>query len=299
MNEQNTNPNFLDIPANLCDPEFAKIHIIPIPYDLTSTYRKGSDKGPAAIIQASAYVEWYDIETNIEVHKHGIHTQQSLECSNMSPIDLATHVRSRVSEVLNAGKLPVVLGGEHSVSIGAFEAAAEFSSQLTILQIDAHGDTRESYQGSTHNHACVMARAKELASITQVGIRALDSEELGVMDLDRVFFGHQIEKHVHQRDDSWMDDVVNQLNPQVYLTIDLDAFDPSIIPSTGTPEPGGMDWRTMNELIRRVARSREIIGFDIVELCPNPNHHASDFIAAKLVLRVLAEIFSSRSIAES
>ncbi|MDF1809771.1 MAG: agmatinase [Phycisphaerales bacterium] len=299
MNEQNPTPNFLDIPDNLCDPEFAQIHIIPVPFDLTSTYRKGSDKGPDAIIHASAQLEWHDIATNSEVHRFGIHTQNPIDCNNVSPEALSEQVQSRVRDVLEAGKIPVLLGGEHSVSIGAFEAAAEYSSQLTILQLDAHGDTRDSYQGSTHNHACVMARARELAPITQVGIRAIDAEELVYMDQDRVFFGHEIETHVFNRDDSWMDRVVDQLNPQVYLTIDLDAFDPSIIPSTGTPEPGGMDWRTMNELIRRVARSREIIGFDIVELCPNPNHHASDFIAAKLVLRVLAEIFSSRRIAES
>lgn len=282
--------NFLDIPDVYTDSNNAAVHVIPVPYDKTSTYRKGADRGPEAIINASAQVEWFDIQTNSEPHLRGIHTQSPVECSDPDPKQLAPLVRDRVAMVLAQGKLPVVLGGEHSVSIGAFQAASERFKDLTIVQIDAHSDTRESYQGSTHNHACVMARARELAPIVQIGIRSIDKSERDALDPGRTFFAHAI---LDAPDDSWMDRVTALLTDHVYLTIDLDGFDPSILPSTGTPEPGGLDWRMVNTLINRIANRSRIIGFDVVELCPNPEHHASDFIAAKLVLRTIAECQSS------
>jgi N1-aminopropylagmatine ureohydrolase len=288
-------PGFLDIPNELSEASTAKVHIIPIPYDQTSTYRKGADLGPQAILEASTHIEWYDIETESEPHCYGIHTQDPVECLDPDPINLAPLVRSRVTAALKTGKLPVILGGEHSVSIGAIEAAANLTNQLSILQIDAHGDTRESYMGSTNNHACVMARARELGSVVQIGIRSIDKSELAGMDLERVYFAHQINEATRLNDHTWMDRVVAQLDEKVYLTIDLDGFDPSLIPSTGTPEPGGLDWSTVNKLISLVAKRKTIIGFDVVELCPNESHHASDFIAAKLVFRVIAEILSAQS----
>jgi agmatinase len=286
-------PGFLDIPEEFTRSD-ALVQIIPVPYDATSTYRKGADQGPQAMIGASSQIEWYDIETDAEYLEQGIHTQEPVLCDAHDPINLAPLVRERVSAALEAQQIPVVLGGEHSVSIGAIEAVAEIGKAFSVLQIDAHGDTRDSYHGSTHNHACVMARAREHASIVQVGIRAIDAEELEGMDRDRVYFGHQVDLWTRTHDLSWMDRVIEQLEDTVYLTIDLDAFDPSILPSTGTPEPGGMDWFTINELVRRVAKARTIVAFDVVELCPNPNHHASDFIAAKLVYRVMSEILSQR-----
>ncbi|MGJ8635396.1 MAG: agmatinase [Phycisphaerales bacterium] len=282
--------NFLDIPDQYSDPEHAAVHVIPVPYDLTSTYKKGADRGPAAIIEASSQVEWFDIQTRSEPHLRGIHTQDPVVCDDPDPIHLAPLVKERVGDVLDQQKLPVVLGGEHSVSIGAIEAAAERFGSLTILQIDAHGDTRETYMGSTHNHACVMARARDLAPIVQVGIRAIDRCEMDAMDPQRTFFAHDI---ISSTDDSWMDRVADLLTDHVYLTIDLDGFDPSIIPSTGTPEPGGLDWRMVDTLIQKVTKKSHIVGFDVVELCPNPKHHASDFIAAKLVLRMIAECQAS------
>jgi len=278
--------NFLDIPPELTDPDCAAVHIIPVPYDKTSTYRKGADRGPQAIIDASAQVEWFDIQTNTEPHLQGIHTQRPIICNEEDPVHLAPLVQDRVQRVLRANKLPVVLGGEHSVSIGAIQAACEHFENITILQIDAHADTRETYCGSTHNHACVMARARERGPIVQVGIRAIDQSESTAMDPARTFFAHNI---LDAPNNQWMDSVIDLLAGHVYLTIDLDAFDPSIIPATGTPEPGGLDWQTVNTLIHRVAQVRTIVGFDVVELCPHEAHHASDFIGAKLVLRTIAE----------
>lgn len=282
---------FLDPPAEFTRAESSAIRIIPVPYDGTSTYRKGADRGPAALLEASAQVETFDIETQTEVHRHGIHTEKPVFCQT-TPEDLAPMVRARVSEALRAGRFPVVLGGEHSVTIGAVEAVAAHAGSFSVLQIDAHGDTRESYHGSTHNHACVMARAREHATIAQVGIRAVDKSEWDTMDRSRVVWGHEISRAT---DDSWMDRVLAILEEKVYITVDLDAFDPAILPATGTPEPDGMSWRAVNDLTRRVCRERTVVGFDVVELCPHEAHHASDFMAAKLVHRMLSEVFSARA----
>lgn len=284
---------FLDPPEQYTDAGKSTIRIIPVPYDGTSTYRKGADRGPDALLEASGQVETFDIETQTEVHLHGVHTEAPVVCDT-TPEDLAPMVRARVAEALKSGRFPVVLGGEHSVTIGAVEAVAAHAGRhkFTVLQIDAHGDTRESYHDSTHNHACVMARAREHASICQVGIRAIDRSEWDTMDRDRVVWGWEISKAT---DDSWMDRVMSMLDDTVYITVDLDAFDPAILPATGTPEPDGMSWRQVNDLVRRVCREKTVIGFDVVELCPHEAHHGSDFFAAKLVHRMLSEVFAARA----
>jgi agmatinase len=282
-------PPFLGEDGVTIDPATAAAAIIPVPYDLTSTWRKGADRGPMALLDASGTIELYDIETASEPWKRGIVTLPPI-LHDGGPEELAELVRAAAAEVLARGAVPVVLGGEHSVTIGAVEAVADAFPGVGVLQIDAHGDTRESYEGSTHNHACVMARARERCPIVQVGIRAVDASELPDLDPARVFWAHEI---AASRGCDWMDEVVDLLPAHVYLTIDLDAFDPSLIPATGTPEPGGLGWYEVNELVRRVARERQIVGFDVVELLPLPGEHASDFIAAKLVHRVLAEVFAA------
>jgi agmatinase len=235
-------------------------------------------------------VELYDIETASEPWKRGIVTLPPI-LHDGGPEELAGLVREASGAVLERGAIPVLIGGEHSVTIGAIEAAAEAFPGVGVLQIDAHGDTRESYEGSTHNHACVMARARERCPIVQVGIRAVDASEVPVLDPARVFWAHEI---ASRRGSEWMDEVVDLLPEHVYLTIDLDAFDPSLLPATGTPEPGGLGWYDVTGLVRRVARSRRIVAFDVVELLPLPGQHASEFVAAKLVHRVLAEVFARR-----
>lgn len=264
--------------------------IVPVPYDGTSTWHKGADEGPGALLEASEAVELYDIETAREPWRDGIRTLAALEIPP-DPEAMSSVVRDTVATILEGGELPVVLGGEHSVTIGAVEAAADRFDDLTVLQIDAHADTREEYEGSSHNHACVMARARERCTIVQVGIRAVDADEMPGLDADRVFWAHDI---VRAADDSWMDEVVQLLTGHVYVTIDLDAFDPSLIPATGTPEPGGLEWYPVNRLLRRVARASRVVGFDVVELLPAEGHHASAFAAAKLVYRFLAEIGAAR-----
>ena len=282
-------PPFLGEEGVPADPASAAAAIIPVPYDLTSTWRKGADRGPSALLDASGTIELYDIQTASEPWKRGIITLPPI-LHDGGPEELAERVRAAAGEMLARGAVPVVLGGEHSVTIGAVDAAADAFPGVGVLQIDAHGDTRESYEGSTHNHACVMARARERCPIVQVGIRAVDASEMPGLDSDRVFWAHEI---AGRGDSGWMDRVVELLPETVYLTIDLDAFDPSLLPATGTPEPGGLGWYEVNELVRRVARERRIVGFDVVELLPLPGEHASDFIAAKLVHRVLAEVFAA------
>jgi len=284
-------PGFGGLPAEYRDAATAQISVIPVPYDLTSTWMKGADKGPAAIIDASANMELFDIATRTEVCQRGIVTTEPVLCSG-PPDELAGLVEKAVTAEFSRGRFPVVLGGEHSVSIGAFRAAAaKYGESLSILQVDAHGDTRESYHGSPCNHACVMARARELCPITQVGIRAIDAEEVAGMDEDRVFWAHEI---TGRNERYWIDRAVEQQNENVYVTIDLDAFDPAFVPATGTPEPGGLSWHDAMALIEELCTKRNVVGFDVVELLPHDAHWGSAFFAAKLVYRFLSVAFAQR-----
>ncbi len=288
MSHQQRDPVFLDLPPEDCDPDRAAVAILPVPYDQTSSWQKGADRGPRAIIEASAHVELLDLQTRSDASRHGIATLPPL-CFTGPPTELAEHVDQRVTKIFEREQLPVVLGGEHSVTIGAVQAAVRRFPGLSVLQIDAHADTRESYLGSTHNHACVMARVREWCPIVQVGIRSLDFPELERLDEGRVFFAHEIARDTAG---SWMDRAVDLLSEMVYVTIDVDGFDPAVIPATGTPEPGGLGWYQVTDLLDHLARRRTVVGFDVVELLPFPGAHASAFTAAKLIYRFLAMILA-------
>ncbi len=279
--------NFGDLPLEYSTLNTAKVVIIPVPYDQTSTWIKGADKGPAAIIQASANMELYDIETDSEVYKIGIYTDKAVE-QNSSPENMAEAVQEKVHQYIRKGKFAVVIGGEHSVSIGSIKAHVEnnVNGDISILQFDAHSDLRDEYHGSKYNHACVMARARELAPIFQVGIRSMDASEKQVMDRKNVFFAQDICQRKN-----WVKKVVSRLSKKVYITIDLDVFDPAIMPSTGTPEPGGLSWYDCLALLKAVADKKNIVGFDVVELCPNITNKAPDFLAAKLIYKLLSYKF--------
>jgi agmatinase len=275
---------FFDLPQEAANPEDAAVLILPVPYDATASWLKGCAGAPTAILDASQHVELWDIETASEPWRSGIAALEPVDFDG-PPEDLASEVGYRVREILSNGRLPIILGGEHSVTIGAVRAAAAAFPRLSVLQIDAHADTRESYQGSTHNHACVMARVRELCSVVQVGIRSVGAEEVSGLELGRVFWAHEI---VRDAEDSWTEEAVELLTHEVYVTIDVDAFDPSVVPATGTPEPGGLDWYHVADLLAAVARERRVVGFDLVELLPG--HPPSAFLAAKLIYRFLAEI---------
>ena len=269
------------------DYEKAKYVIIPVPYDGTSTWIKGADKGPEAIIEASGTLEMYDIPTGLDVSRQGIFTGEAVQ-ENTSPEAMVKAVQKRISHSLADGKFPVLLGGEHSVSVGAFQAFAKRYQQLSIVQFDAHADLRQSYEGSRYNHACVMSRAKEVAPIVQIGIRSACQEDMDEMNKSAVFFRNDIRNQV-----SWHSQVVNQLKENVYITIDLDVFDPSIMPSTGTPEPDGMFFNEVMEGLKAICESKNVVGFDVVELCPDKDHKAPDYLAAKLIYHLLSMIEKS------
>lgn len=265
----------------------SKIVILPVPFDKTTTWLKGSDNGPRAIIEASRNMELYDIPTNSEVYKKGIFTDKAIKARN--PRAMVNKVYARTKKFLQDKKFVVTLGGEHSVSVGATKAYAEKFSNLSILHLDAHSDRRDSYEGSIYSHASAMARAQEMVkNIISVGVRSMDSSELKNIQKDKIFFAEDI---AGKKD--WVGKAINKLTENVYITIDLDVFDPGIMPSTGTPEPGGLSWHQVVELLAAVAKNKDIVGFDVVELCPSSNK-APDFLAAKLIYRLLSYIFARK-----
>jgi agmatinase len=276
---------FCGLPGNDSDYARASIVILPVPFDKTSTWLKGADKGPQTIIEASQYLEFYDIETDSEVFKKGIFTAKAIRAATSAAMIKKTD--SAVSGYLRDNKFVVVLGGEHSVSIGAIKSYAGHYENLSILHLDAHADSRDTYEGSRYNHACVIARAREYTkNIVSVGIRSMDASERPNVDSKRMFFARSIHDS-----EKWIDNAVSLLTDTVYITIDLDVFDPSIMPSTGTPEPGGLGWYQVLKLLRAVANSKRIVGFDVVELCPSDNK-APDFLAAKLIYTLLSYIYA-------
>jgi len=282
--------NFGALPEEYSNLKDSSIVIIPVPYDRTSTWLKGADKGPQAIIQASANLELYDIETDSQVYKQGIFTDKAIK-QRASPESMIEAIREKVANYIKEGKFAVIIGGEHSVSIGSTKACVENNRDVTVLQLDAHCDLRDEYNGSRYNHACVMARAMELAPIVQVGIRSMDFSEKQFIKRSNVFFAKDI---YNNRD--WIGKVVAGLSDEVYITIDLDVFDPSLMPSTGTPEPGGLLWYDVLALLKAVCSKKNVVGFDVVELCPNDNNKAPDFLAAKLIYKLLSYKFGRTNV---
>ena len=257
--------------------------VVPVPFDKTSTWVKGADKGPTSLIEASQNMELYDIETDTEVCRKGIFTDRPIVKS--APEAMVEAVKQTTLKHLSKGKAVIILGGEHSVTTGAVYAYKEKYPKLNVLQIDAHTDLRERYEGSRFNHACVMARVKDICPIVQVGIRSVSSEENHSIDRSRCFLAEDI-----QKDPAWMGKALAKLESPVYITIDLDGFDPSLLPSTGTPEPGGLKWYETLEFLKNVIKKKKVVGFDVVELCPNPSDKSSDFLAAKLVYKLMSYI---------
>jgi len=274
-----------DLPEVFSEKNQSAAVIVPVPYDGTSTWIKGADKGPEALIEASANMELYDIETGTEVHKHGIYTDVPVLISGRPELMIKA-VKERISSWLALDKFVVTVGGEHSVTIGSVEAHLLKYPNLSVLQLDAHTDLRPEYLGSKYSHACTMARIKEFCPVTQVGIRSMDIIEKEYLQPGRVFFA---EKILQSHD--WIEKVIQTLSEKVYITVDLDVFDPSVMPSTGTPEPGGFEWYTVLDLVRRVTEQKDLVGFDIVELCPDENNKAPNFLAAKLLYKILTYKF--------
>lgn len=285
MSEEKPPYNFGGLPAEFTDYKKAQVVVVPVPFDLTTSWMSGTSRGPKALIEASGYMELYDIETKSEVYRKIIATDQDVEATSTD--ELNQRVFERVSKHIAAKKFVVTLGGEHSISYGAAKAHIEKFPDLSILHLDAHTDRREEFEDNKFSHACTLRRISELNDdIISVGIRSLDIFELLSLDEKKIFYAEDIFQSM-----SWVEDVVNLLKPNVYLTFDLDVFDPAIMPSTGTPEPGGMYWYQALRLLKAVCSARNLVGCDIVELSPNEQNKAPDFMAAKLIYKILSYKF--------
>jgi agmatinase len=269
--------------------EASAVVILPVPVDRTTSYVGGTRNGPHEILQASSHMELWDEEMNTDIHGIGIFTLPEMELPFGEMTPLVEEIERVAYEVIGRDKFLVTLGGEHSITPPLVSAAARKYPGLSVLQIDAHADMRDAYMGTPHNHACAMRRAAQHATITQVGIRSLSTEEAEVLPKmnTRVFFDATM------RDDpKWMDAVVESLGEHVYITIDVDGMDPAIMPATGTPEPGGLSWPEMTRLLRKTAERRRIISADIVELSPIPGLVAPNFLCAKLLYKMLTYRFA-------
>jgi agmatinase len=279
---------YAGIPEEFAGLARAEIVLIPVPYDATSTWVKGADKGPMAFLEASENMELYDIETDSEVFRKGIFLAESVG-ENLSPEELVNEVHRVTKSFINKKKFVTIIGGEHSLSIGAIRAFNDMVDNLTVLQIDAHADLRKTYDGSPYNHACAMYEASQNTNLVQVGIRSMDSLEKSAMDNEKTYFAHEM-----VLSDSWMEEAIDQMTENVFITFDLDAFDPSIMPSTGTPEPGGLLWYETLDFLQQVFREKTVVGFDIVELCPNEYDKSSNMLAAKLYYKMLSYKFHAQ-----
>jgi agmatinase len=269
--------------------ESARALVLPAPYDFSTTYQGGARWGPRAILSASQNMELWDEEIGA-IYRAGIHTLPELEPTAEGPGAMADRVERAVAWILEQGKLPVMLGGEHSLTAGAVRAGKARHRDLTVLQLDAHADMRDRYLDSPHSHACVMRRVREIVPAASVGVRSLSEEEARHIEAHPVWTWSARQFRALQG--NW-DPILKSLSEEVYVTFDLDALDPSIMPATGTPEPGGLDWYEAVDLLAAVSRRARIVGFDVVELAPIPGQVAPDFLAARLTYRMIGLALAS------
>ncbi len=271
--------------------ETAKAVILPVPLESTTSYVPGTRNGPREILVASTHLELWDEETGTDVHPIGIYTLPEMELPFDDMADIMAEIRRVTSAILEHDKFPIVLGGEHSITSPVVAAVAAKHPGVSVLQIDAHADLRDTYMGTRFNHACAMRRVLEHARCTQVGIRSLSTEEAKAAPAlpTRIFYDINM-----RQDRNWIDAVVKSLGDKVYITIDVDGLDPAIMPATGTPEPGGLSWHELLSLLRAVISARTVVGCDIVELSPLPGVAAPNFLCAKLVYKILTYQYGRR-----
>jgi agmatinase len=288
--------NFLGLDEKASAFEAARVVILPVPYEATTSFGAGAGAGPGAIIEASRYIEVYDQELDTEPYEIGIATLPALSLTGAGPAEAVAELRAAYERLLETagGRFVIALGGEHSISSAPILAWADrlqrAGRRLTVLQLDAHTDLRPAYEGTPYSHASVMARVQDRVELVAVGIRAMTADEMRVVRKSENI-------HVFLADDihsgeAWHDDVIARLGQDVYISFDVDAFDPSLVPSTGTPEPGGLLWYPVLKLLRRVFRERTVHGVDIVELAPIPGLSAPDFLVAKLIYKMIGYRFS-------
>lgn len=267
--------------------EECKAVILPVPYGGTVSYGKGTEKGPAAILDASKQVEFYDEDLKTEPYKIGIWTEDELNLGN-DPENMVKAVYAAAKKHVGAGKFLVSLGGEHSIPTGIVKAYKEKYPKLSVLQFDAHADLREEYSGTKYSHAAVMSRIREMCPAVQVGIRAFSIEE--AEKIKKSNYPVFLAKDIYDNE-KWFDKAISKLSDDVYITFDIDVFDPSIMPATGTPEPGGLGWYPVLKFLKEIFRKKNVVGFDLVELAPIKERHDCDFLAARLVHKMIGYKF--------
>ena len=279
---------FAGVGPDEAGPEDCRVVVVPVPYDSTTSYRGGAREGPRAIIEASRHLEDYDIELGREIYRVGIHTLPEIEPHVGGPEDMTERIRAVARPFVEQGKLLAVLGGEHSVSVGVVRALREAHSDLSVLYLDAHADLRDEYMGSGFSHACTARRIWEMCPVVEVGVRSMSQEEA---DFIREEGGRSLRVNLHGEGDraaSWdVGQALDGLSDRVYVSIDLDVFDPALMAAVGTPEPGGPSWEAVLGLLRAVCRERTIVGFDVVELCPAAGPPSCAFVAAKLAYKLM------------
>lgn len=280
--------NFGALPEEDSGYDNSKVLILPVPLEQTVTYRRGTKDGPRAIIEASKNLELYDEELNQDIYKVGIHTLDEIEPLLSDPGEMIDELRKIIASELRGGRFVIPLGGEHSITVASVRAYKEQYENLSVLQLDAHADLRDSYSGTKYSHACVVRRILDDVPVVQAGIRSLSREEADFVAKEKreLFFARDLVEHKVS-----VDEIVSKLTDEVYVTFDLDVLDPSIMPSVGTPEPGGLNWYDTLTLLRGLAERKRIVGFDVVELSPIPGNVSPDFLTAKLIYKLIGYIF--------
>ena len=279
--------NFGALPNELANYDTSKVVILPVPFDGTTSYKSGTRDGPHAIIDASRFIEFYDEEAKKNFSEIGICTLDEMETVNDAKQTI-DRVYQSAKAILNDSKKFIMLGGEHSLTSGAVRAFKEKYDNLSVLHIDAHADMADINGDSKWDHGCVARRVYEMCPVVLAGIRSLSDDQAEFLQQEKipVYWAHKIFNN-----EAWMDEAISKLSDTVYLTLDLDALDPSIMPSVGTPVPGGFTWFELLKFLRKLAESKKVVGFDVMELMPIPNMHAPDFTAAKLVYKLIGEFY--------
>lgn len=284
--------NFLGLEEKFSRYRTARVAVLPVPYDSAASYSVGTRHGPQAIIAASHHCEFFDEELQRDCHTIGIATLDAVEPVISGPKAMHEALFQHARRPVRDGKILFGLGGDHSISSALVRAVMTKYKKLSVLQIDAHGDLRQSFQGSPFSHASVMRRILDLgATIVPVGIRAICAEEHRFMKRSGIV---PVTARDCQMSEDWVDRVLNALGETVYITIDIDGFDPAFAPGTGTPEPGGLDWYQVTGLLRLVAGEKRVVGADIVEVMPLPGQVVTEFLAARLAFKLMSYVFADR-----
>ncbi len=287
-----TNNTYAGIPEEFAKLEQSKIVLIPVPFDGTSTAQKGSEKGPEAFLNASNNMELYDIETDTEVYQQGIYLADAVEDS-ASAKEMVEAVHQATKKYIKKNKFVTIFGGEHVTSIGTIRAFNEMFPSLTVLHIGAHTNLRKSHNGNSINNACALNEANQVTNLIQVGLRSMSVNEKTIADSDKTYFAHEMAV-----DDTWMDSAIDQMTDNVFINFSLNALDISILPNTASPLPGGLFWYETLDFLKQVFSEKNVVGFDIVELCPNVKQKASDFLAAKLYYKMLSYKFMDEEVGD-